>query len=42
MITKELREWRGNAIHLEGKKIHDVVDDLYRTYIDGEVEAEFK
>jgi len=42
VITKELREWRGDAIRLEGKQIHDVVDDLYRTYIDVEVEAEFK
>ncbi len=42
MITKKLREWRGDAIRLEGKQIHDVVDDLYRTYIDMEVEAEFK
>ena len=31
-----------DAIRLEGKQIHDVVDDLYRTYIDVEVEAEFK
>ena len=42
VITKELREWRGDAIRLEGKQIQDVVDDLYRTYIDVEVEAEFK
>ena len=42
VITKELREWRGDAIRLEGKQIHDVVDDLYCTYIDVEVEAEFK
>ncbi len=42
VITKKLREWRGDAIRLEGKQIQDVVDDLYRTYIDVEVEAEFK
>ena len=42
VITKELREWRGDAIRLEGKQIHDIVDDIYRTYIDGEVEAEFE
>jgi len=42
VITKELREWRGDAIRLEGKQIQDVVEDLYRTYIDVEVEVEFK
>jgi putative transposase len=42
MITEELREWRGDAIPLEGKHIHDVVGDLSRQYIDVEVEAEFK
>jgi putative transposase len=42
VITEELREWRGRAIPLEGKQIHDVVDDLSRKYIDVEVEAEFK
>jgi len=42
VITDELREWRGDAIPLEGTQIHDVVDDLYRKYIDVEVEAEFK
>ncbi|WP_434530116.1 IS4 family transposase (plasmid) [Haloarcula sp. NS06] len=42
VITEELREWRGRAIPLEGKQIHDVVEDLDRTYIDVEVEAEFK
>ena len=42
VITGELREWRGDAIPLEGEKIHDVVDDLYRQYIDVEVEAEFQ
>ena len=42
VITEELREWRGRAIPLEGEKIHDVVGDLSREYIDVEVEAEFK
>jgi len=42
VITAELREWRGRAIPLEGKQIHDVVNDLSRKYIDVEVEAEFK
>ena len=42
VVTDELREWCGDTIPLEGEKIHDVVDDLYRQYIDVEVEAEFK
>ena len=42
VVTDELREWRGDAIPLEGEQIHDVVDDLHRKYIDIEVEAEFK
>jgi IS4 transposase len=29
-------------LSFEGKPIHDVIDDLSRTYIDVEVEAEFK
>ncbi|MFC6720498.1 IS4 family transposase [Halobacteriaceae bacterium SHR40] len=41
VITEELREWRGDAIPLEGKQVFDVVDDLYRKYIDVEVEVEF-
>jgi IS4 transposase len=41
-ITAELREWRGDAIPLEGEQIQDVVDDLYREYIDVEVEATFQ
>ena len=40
-ITGELREWRGDAIPLEGKQVFDVVDDLHRKYIDVEVEVEF-
>jgi putative transposase len=42
VITDELREWRGRAIPLEGKKIQDVVDDLHRQYIDVEVEVSFQ
>jgi len=42
VITDELREWRGDAIPLEGEKIQDVVDDLYRQHIDVEIEAEFQ
>ena len=42
VITAELREWRGRAVPLEGKQIHDVVGDLSRKYIDIEVEAQFK
>jgi IS4 transposase len=42
VVTDELREWRGRAIPLEGKKIQDVVDDLHRQYIDVEVEVSFQ
>ncbi|MCY4732845.1 IS4 family transposase [Natronomonas gomsonensis] len=42
LITKELREWRGRAIPLEGKQLRAVLDDLDRKYIDVEVEVEFK
>ena len=42
VIINELREWRGDAIPLEGSQIQDVVNDLHRKYIDVEVEAEFK
>jgi IS4 transposase len=41
VVTDELREWRGRAIPLEGEKIHDVLDDLHRQYIDVEVEVSF-
>ena len=41
-ITRELREWRGDAIPLKGEKIQNVVDDLHREYIDVEVEATFQ
>jgi len=42
VITEELREWRGRAIPLEGKKIQNVADDLHRQYIDVEVEVSFQ
>ena len=42
VITEELREWRGRAIRLEGKKVYDVVDDLKREYINVEVEVSFQ
>ena len=42
VITNGLREWRGDAIPLEGEQIQDVVDNLYRQYIDVEIEAEFQ
>ena len=42
VITDELREWRRHAIPLEGEKINDVVDDLYRRHIDVEIEAELQ
>ncbi|PSP45455.1 hypothetical protein BRC69_05950 [Halobacteriales archaeon QH_6_66_25] len=29
LIVEELREWRGNAIPLTDKKLHDVLDDLW-------------
>jgi IS4 transposase len=41
LITEELREWCGDAIPLEDEQIHYVTDDLYRQYIDVEVEVEF-
>jgi putative transposase len=41
-ITRELREWRGDAILLAGEQIQDIVDDLYRKYIDVEIEATFQ
>jgi IS4 transposase len=42
VITDKLREWRGRAIPLNGKKIQDVTDDLRRQYIDVEVEVSFQ
>jgi len=42
VIAEELRAWGGRASPFEGEQIHDVVGDLYRQYIDGEVEAQFK
>jgi len=40
-ITAELREWRGNAISLEGTQIQDILDDLHRDVIDVKGEVEF-
>ena len=41
-IVEELRDWRGNAIALEGKKLHDVLDDLHRDVIDVRIEVSFR
>ncbi|MFC6764654.1 IS4 family transposase [Natrinema soli] len=41
-ITDEFREWRGNAISLEGKQVQEILDDLHRDVIDVEGEVEFK
>jgi IS4 transposase len=41
-IVGELRDWRGNAISLEGRKLHDVLDDLHRDVIDVRVEVSFR
>ena len=41
-IVAELREWRGNAISLSGKQLHDVLDDLHRDVIDVRVEVSFR
>jgi IS4 transposase len=41
-IVDELREWRGNAISLEGDQIQAVLDDLHRDVIDVKGEVEFK
>jgi IS4 transposase len=41
-ITAELREWRGNAISLEGKQVQNILDDLHRDVIDVDGEVEFK
>lgn len=41
-ITEKLREWRGNAISLIGKQLHDVLDDLYRDVIDVRAEVSFR
>ena len=40
-ITDEFREWRGNAISLEGKQIQEILDDLHRDVIDVEGEVGF-
>ena len=41
-IVDELREWRGNAISLEGEQVQDILDDLHRDVIDVEGEVGFK
>ena len=41
-IVEELRDWRGNAISLTGKKLHDVLDDLHRDVIGVRVEVSFR
>jgi IS4 transposase len=41
-LVTEHREWRGNAISLEGAKIQDILDDLHRDVIDASGEVEFK
>jgi IS4 transposase len=41
-IVDELREWRGNAISLEGEKIQDILDDLHRDVIDATGEVDFE
>jgi len=42
VTTEELREWRGDAIPSGGEQIHSVTADLYRQYIDVEIEVEFE
>lgn len=40
-IVEELRQWRGNAIDLEGRSLQAVLDDLQRQDIDVLVELSF-
>lgn len=42
LIVEELREWRGNAISLTGKRLHGVVNDLQRDVIDVHAEVSFR
>ncbi|WP_318569943.1 IS4 family transposase [Salinigranum marinum] len=42
LIVRELREWRGRAIPLDGTRVFDVVGDLCREHIDVEVEVRFQ
>ncbi|WP_331232307.1 hypothetical protein [Natronorarus salvus] len=42
VIVRELREWRGRTIPLEGTKVFDVVDDLCQEQIDVEVKVRFE
>ena len=41
-IIEELREWRGNAISLTGKQLHDVLDNLHRDVIDVRAKVSFR
>jgi IS4 transposase len=41
-IVDEFREWRGNAISLEGEQVQDILDDLHRDVIDVDGEVGFK
>jgi IS4 transposase len=41
-IVEELREWRGNAISLTGRQLHDVLNDLHRDVIDVRAEVSFR
>lgn len=41
-IVEELRDWRGDAISLTGKKLHEVLDDLQRDVIDVRGEVSFR
>ena len=42
MVAKELQEWPGRAIPLEGERIYDAVGNLYRQHIGVEVEVTFQ
>lgn len=41
-IVEELRDWRGNAIFLSGKRLHSVLDDLHRDVIDVRIKVSFR
>jgi IS4 transposase len=41
LIVEELRRWRGAAISLTDRRLHDVLDDLHRDVIDVRVEVSF-
>ena len=42
LIVEELRDWRGSAISLTGRQLHDVLDDLHRDVIDVRVKVSFR